>query len=189
MITAVTMLQMPLGTRLAIVRPEGLLSDWRWQIRERDNPAVVKDTAVALILNATRHVFVLLDSRYEPDVVYEIRIFNDAAAEVASGTFQCYRAAIGPLSAIDFAGLNAQLRLIAGLQGLNSRWVFHTYDAATGIPMSGTLTIYGQSGLSKVLAIYKMRRRLNKVRQVIGEIMFQTYYDPTAILEAEGTGA
>ena len=145
--------------------------------------------AVALIPNATRHVFVTLDDRYDVNVVYELRIFNDVAAVQLTGDFQCYRAAIGPLSAVDFDGINAQLRLSAGLLGLNSRWVFSSFDPATGFPMSGTLTIYGQSDLSKILAVYKMRRRLNKVRQVVGEVMWNTYYDPTAILPGgSGTG-
>lgn len=181
MITTTNLLQVPLGELFLIVRPDTLATDWRWEIRERDDSTVLKDTATGFITNATRHTLLELGDHYETNVVYELRILDVSLAVVASGYFQVYRGVVGPLSAIDFTGVNAQLRIVAGLVGLNSQWSFTTYDAVTGYPTSGELTIYADEARTAILAKYQMRRRLNSVKMTAGEIMWQTYYDPSVL--------
>lgn len=181
MITTTNLLQVALGEQFLIVRPDTLATDWRWEIRERDTPAVLLDTATAFLLNATRHTLLVLGDQYEPNVVYELRILDSGLSVVATGYFQVYRGVVGPLSAIDFTTTNAQLRLLSGLNGLNSQWTFTSYDPPTGFPLAGDLVIYADEARTAVLARYKMKRRLNQYKLVAGEVMIQTYWNPDAI--------
>jgi hypothetical protein len=174
------------GERLLVPRPLSLATDWSWQIREKDNPAIVKDFS-ALISNATRHQLVEMDSRYEVDVKYQVRVFDDTNAVVDTMDFWIERASFGTASVPDFTEFNTNLRLALGLAGLDSRWDFSNYDAATGIPLRGVLTVYTDKTLSVVLAKYVLTRRLNAARQVVGEVQRQTYFDPDALF-GTGTG-
>lgn len=172
----------PIGDRMAVIRPEGLATDWAWRVYERDDPSVVVDFSPLLIMNSTRHVFITIDAtKYEPDKAYTLQILDNALSVEEEGDFQVFRAAFGRDAAVDFNQINAQIKLALGLAGLNNRVEHSNHDPVTGIPLRSVLTIYTDEELSDVLARYTLIRSLDAVGLVTGEVQFRTEYDPSAI--------
>lgn len=175
-----------LGKKMLIVRPLLLATDWQWEIRERDNPSVVKDFSPSLILNATRHVFVNIDTDYEVNVAYELRVMDNVGAVELDGVFTVEQADFG--TAPDFSLFNAKLRLALGLAGLDVRWEHRSHDRVSGIPLESHFEVFTDSTLTVVLARGVLKRRLNAVSMVVGEVMYLTFFDPDALLPSTGTG-
>lgn len=180
-LSVTSVLTVSIGEKLPIIRPASLLTDWRWRIREKDNPTVVAQDSAAVIANGTRHVLLTLDDRYTPGTEYELLILDPTATIQAQGSFLVQRADFGAASNVDFSSFNSKLMLAYGLSGPNSRWEFTQYDSVTGIPLQGTLNVYTDSDMNTLLAQYKLKRRLNKVGQVVAERMVETYYDEDAL--------
>lgn len=175
------MLILPKGIRFPVIRPDSLLTDWGFMVVERDDQSEVLDMADSLIPNSTRHYFISIDDRYSVDVVYQVNVTNNIGAVQSFGLFQVVQATFGPDDAANFYELNAQLKLAVGLAGLNTRIVHDAIDSVTGIPTTSTLYIYTDETFSYELARYRIKRRLNKVGQVIGEIMYRVMYDPSSL--------
>lgn len=174
-IVAGNLLWLPTGTQFPVVRPDSLATDWHWRIFERDAPANVLDYSQTLISNSQRWVFAPIDNRYQTGTVYRVRILNNALATVVEGDFQIVKAVFGADAAVDFHQINMSLRIAAGLAGLNQKIDYLEHDPITGIPMRARITIYDDETLSAVLATYDLRRRLNDVAQVVGEVQYRTF--------------
>lgn len=169
---ATNLLWLPQGERFPVIRPQLLATDWTWDVVERDDPTTVKDFSPATVLNATRYQFIDIDDRYSVDVAYRVRVYDSTPSIVDQGDFQVVKGTFGSADLTTLVGLNAQLDLALGLAGLNVRWEHLSHDRRTGIPVRSRLTIYSDNTLSEILATYILRRRLNSVGQVVGEIQY-----------------
>ena len=172
------------GTTFPVIRPEALATDWGFHIVKVSDPTTILDFATG-IANSQRHYFVDIDDRYDVDTEYEVQVFNATPAQVSSGQFQIVRGIFDSLSSTQISTINSELALACGLAGANAKWEFTSHDAATGIPVAGTLTIYTDDTLTVVLAQYSLARRLSDSRLVEGEVQWQIYPSTTGT----GTGA
>jgi len=180
----------PLGERMAVVRPLSLGTDWAWEIVHRDDPSIVVDFSAVLISNATRHVFTTISAdKYTPDEPYELRIKDSGLSVVETGDFQVTRAVFGADAAADFHTINAQVKLALGLSGMNTRVTHSNHDRVTGIPLRSEFQVYVDENMVDLLAKYVLLRRLSAVGLVIGEVMFRTEYDPSAIIPCPSSSA
>lgn len=178
------MLWVPRGSRLAVIRPDTLATDWTWKIVERDAPSTVLDYKTINLPNAQRHDFALIGTQYVLDVTYTIQILNNVSIVVETGDFQVTEAVFGPSAVTDFTAINDQLQLALGLAGANMKSTVQAWDPATGLPMDIEITVYTDETLTTILGVWRLRRRLDAVSRVVAEICY-----PTFLLETEsGTG-
>lgn len=176
-----------MGHKLLIVRPESLATDWSWKIVERAVPTNVIDYATSNILNVTRHVLVDIDSKFLVDVPYRVQVLDSVPAVVAEGDMQVVQGAFDGVSQTSLATVQANIQLALGLAGGNMRTVVLARDAATGAWSDVRATLYTDETATSVLAVYRIKRRFNKYRQVVGEVSYLESVTGTGTT-ATGTG-
>ena len=167
------LLWLPAGRQFYVVRPYSLATNWEYQVVSVADPSVVLDQSTVAIPASQRHVLIDIDDRYDLDEAFRVYIYDNVPAIVAQGDFQVVRGKFDSVSTTDITDINSQLALAAGLAGFNVKREVVTRDRVTGIPLEEDITVYTDETQSSVLAVYKLKRRLNDSRQVIGEVMFQ----------------
>jgi hypothetical protein len=162
------------GNYLPIVAPDGITSQWYWQIVDPANPSSVFDYKASLLPSSQRHDFAPIDDRYSVDTEYEVRVKDSGGSVLASGSFRVIRAVFGPSAVTNWSAVNQQIELALGLAGLNSKRIVNSRDSATGIPLDVDIEIYTDETLTTLLASFKLLRKLDKVSRVVAEVQFPT---------------
>jgi len=166
------------GEYLLITHPEpnpSFRTEWHYHIVEKDNPSNILASNTSAIPAGTRYAASIIDERYESATLYEVRVFNDIFVQLDSGDFRTTEGVIdSDNSNVTVLEVNDLLARIYGLAGGNMRYNHIRYDRNTGMPVETDVVLYTDSSITDILATYTIKKKVDKVGRVIGEVMYRT---------------